>query len=109
MDLPEFTALDRFIADIRGLTEKGGSQKLANFVPRRTWAESAYRLSLLALGESIGVAEGAGDEAEPAAIEAMAALAAKPFEVVLIGDGSDKDRVFTDAASEVSRGVVRLR
>ena len=39
----------------------------------------------------------------------MAALASKPFEVVLTGDGSDKDRVFTDAASEVSRGVIRLR
>lgn len=110
MDLPEFTALDRFIADIRGLTEKGGSQKLANFVPRRSWAESAYRLSLLALGESIVATDGsAPPDEEPSAIEAMAALAAKPFEVVLTGDGSDKDRVFTDAASEVSRGVVRLR
>ncbi len=110
MDLPEFTALDRFIADIAGLAEKGGSQKLANFVPRRSWAESAYRLSLLALGESITVTDGAAsDSEEPSAIEAMAALASKPFEVVLTGDGSDKDRVFTDAASEVSRGVIRLR
>ena len=115
LELPEFTALDRFVADIRALTEKGGSQKLGTFVPRRSWAESAYRLSLLALGESFAVqatvaADGTVQEDEAQEeILAMASLANQPFEVVVIGDGSEKDKIFTDAASEVSRGVVRLR
>ena len=115
-DLPEFTALDSFVADIRALAGKGGSQKLSSFVPRRTWAESAYRLSLLALAES-ATAEPGESLAQDAAASTVAvgdvfdmqALRASPFAVVIVGDGSEKDRVFTDAASEVSRGVVRLR
>ncbi|MBM4342513.1 MAG: hypothetical protein FJ100_03955 [Deltaproteobacteria bacterium] len=106
-ELPEFTALDAFVADVRALAGKGGAQKLSAFVPRRSWAESAYRLSLLALGESMGevhAAEGAGS-----ALLDMQALRATPFAVAVVGDGSEKDRVFTDAASEVSRGVVRLQ
>ena len=108
IELPEFTALDRFIADVQALAQKAGSQKLATFVPRRSWAESAYRLSLLALGESITLPDGAGATADASGVEALAALASTPFEVVVPGDGSDKDRVFTEMAAEVSRGVVRL-
>ncbi len=105
-ELPEFTALDAFVADVRALAAKGGAQKLSAFVPRRSWAESAYRLSLLALGESVGDA-GATDTGNAEVLD-MQALRATPFAVAVVGDGSEKDRVFTDAASEISRGVVRL-
>jgi hypothetical protein len=109
LELPEFTALDRFVADIAALAAKGGSQKLSTFVPRREWAESAYRLSLLALGETVGgysAATGAPDAATAAVLHAFSE---KPFEVEVAGDGSDRDRIYTESASEVSRGVVRIR
>lgn len=109
LELPEFTALDRFVADIKALAEKGGTQKLAAFVPRRSWAESAYRLSLLALGESVVAAGGDAADQPDESMAAMATLASQPFEVIVIGDGSDKDPVYTDTAAQVSRGVVRLK
>lgn len=118
-DLPEFTALDRFVDDIKQLASRGGMQKLSAFVPRRSWAESAYRLSLLALGESVGQAAGIvlddgsvappSEAAEQNAAELVSGLASTPFEVVISGDGSDKDRVFSDTAAEISRGVVQLK
>jgi len=112
LEIEEFTALDKFVADIKALQEKGGSQKLATFVPRRSWAESAYRLSLLALGESMasatGVAEIAAADVSGEDVALPSALASLPFEVVVAGNGADKDRIFTEMASEVSRGVVRL-
>lgn len=109
-ELPEFTALDAFVADIRALAGKGGTQKLSAFVPRRSWAESAYRLSLLALGETVCDTGALGDDTgdTPAVLD-LQALRNTPFEVAVAGDGSEKDRVFTDAASEITRGAVRLR
>ncbi len=111
-DIPEFTALDAFVNDIKLLAQKGGAQKLSAFVPRRSWAESAYRLSLLALGESVGPVNTVGD-AEPGdgehVVLDLQALRGSPFEVLVPGDGSEKDRIFSDTAGEVSRGVVRLR
>ena len=106
-ELPQFHALDAFVADMRALVHKGGAQKLSSLVPRRTWAESAYRLSLLALGETAG--EMLGSEEEQGGVLDLQALRNTPFEVVVTGDGSEKDKVFTDAASEISRGIVRLR
>ena len=108
LELPEFTALDKFAADLRALAEKGGSQKLGTFVPRRSWAESAYRLSLLALGETAGSAPAASDS-DAGEIAVLQAVASRPFEVHVAGDGSDRDRIYSDAASEISRGIVKLR
>lgn len=112
-DLPEFTALDRFVADIQALAGRGGSAKLSAFVPRRSWAESAYRLSLLALGESVGATihtGGGHSDAPPEGSEGLdlQALRGTPFEVLVAGDGSEKDRIFSDTAAEISRGAVRL-
>jgi len=108
LELPEFFALDKFAADLKALADKGGSQKLGTFVPRRSWAESAYRLSLLALGETAGAAPAASD-ADAGEVAVLAAVASRPFEVWVTGDGSDKDRIYSDAASEISRGIVKLR
>ena len=108
-DLPEFTALDAFVADVRALAAKGGMQKLSAFVPRRSWAESAYRLSLLAMGETVVDPHADPEALEKAGALDLQALRNSPFDVVIAGDGSDKDRVFSDTASEISRGVVRLR
>jgi len=124
LEVPEFSALDRFVEDIKQLAVKGGAQKLSAFVPRRSWAESAYRLSLLALGESVGRTTGAlnddgtpidvgdldvGNAAPEQAVELVSGLSSTPFEVVVSGNGSDKDRVFSDTAAEITRGVVQLR
>jgi hypothetical protein len=95
------SALERFVADIQALKAKGGSVKMSVLVPRRSWGESAYRLSLLALGESLDGAD--ASDAVPGE------LSSQPFEVVIAGDGSESDRIYSDAASEISRGVVRLR
>ena len=70
-------------------------------MPRRSWAESAYRLSLLALGEST--------EGAQATDLVPGELSTQPFEVLITGDGSESDRIYSDAAAEISRGVVRLR
>ena len=94
-------ALQRFVADIQALKARGGSAKLSVLVPRRSWAESAYRLSLLALGESTEGAQ-AGDLVP-------GELSSQPFEVVIAGDGSESDKIYSDAAAEISRGLVRLR
>lgn len=111
-ELPEFTALDRFVADVKALSQKGGAQKLSAFVPRRSWAESAYRMSLLVLGESVGpvasMGDGQGGDVEGGVLD-LQDLRGSPFEVLIPGDGSEKDRIFSDTAAEVSRGVVRLR
>jgi len=109
LELPEFTALDEFVRDVAALAGKGGSQKLASFVPRRSWAESAYRLSLLAMGETVGGAIAASTAEDAATAAVLHAFAERPFEVQVAGDGSERDRVYTEAASEISRGVVRLR
>jgi hypothetical protein len=109
LEIGEFTALDRFVADVQALAQKGGSTKLATFVPRRSWAESAYRLSLLALGETVGVPQDARQESDVQQAAVLFALAAHPFEVVVAGDGSERDPIYSDAASQVTRGVVRLR
>jgi len=106
---PEFHALDAFVSDVRALALKGGAQKLSSFVPRRSWAESAYRLSLLALGENLGDPLDEDREARGAGVLDLDALRSSPFEVIVAGDGSERDKVFTDAASDISRGVVRLR
>jgi hypothetical protein len=120
LELPEFDALDRFVADIKALAGKGGGQKLSVFVPKRSWAESAWRLSVLALGESLGPvvqptidAQETGDEStEPRKQEAetalMQALGDVPFSLAVTGDGSEKERVWVEFAAEISRGVVRL-
>lgn len=119
LELPEFGALDRFVADIQALVQKGGVQKLSSFVPRRSWAESAWRLSVLALGESLVpvVRPGRADASEMAAHEErqdathqalLHALGGTPFEVAVAGDGADRDKVWVEFASEVSRGVIRL-
>lgn len=109
LEIDEFTALDQFVADVKALANKGGSAKLATLVPRRSWAESAYRLSLLALGESVGVTQDARSESDAAQAAVLHALANQPFEVVVSGDGSEKDKIYSDAASEITRGIVRLR
>lgn len=122
LEIEQFTALDQFVADIKALAGKGGSQKLGSFVPRRSWAESAYRLSLLALGESVSLGTIAGtnppigDNPNSASasgdanqVAVLHALAAHPFEVTVLGDGSEKDKIYSDAASEISRGVVTLQ
>ena len=127
LELPEFGALDRFVADVQALALKGGVQKLAAFVPRRSWVESAWRLSVLALGESLApvlrpasgpsadtAADGEGgsaaEERQDATQQALLhALGGTPFEVAVAGDGADKDKVWVEFASEVSRGVIRLQ
>ena len=106
-ELPEFLALDRFVADIQALASKGGAAKLSALVPRRSWAESAYRLSLLALGETAGDAV-AEDGPTPDVLD-LQSLRGSQFEVLVIGDGSEKDKIFSDVAGEISRGAVRLR
>lgn len=51
-ELPEFTALDRFVADLGALRDGAGRMTMRELVPARSWAESAYRMSMLALAES---------------------------------------------------------
>ncbi len=109
LEIGEFTALDSFVADIQALAAKGGTAKLATLVPRRSWAESAYRLSLLALGESVGVQQDARAESDAAQAAVLHALANQPFEVMVSGDGSERDKIYSDAASEITRGIVRMR
>jgi hypothetical protein len=100
--------LDRFVADIKALATKGGAAKLSALVPRRSWAESAYRLSLLALGETAGEVNPADDGPTPDVLD-LQALRGTQFEVLVIGDGSEKDKIFSEVAGEISRGAVRLR
>ena len=107
-ELPEFLALDRFVADIKALATKGGAAKLSALVPRRSWAESAYRLSLLALGETAGEVNPADDGPTPDVLD-LQALRGTQFEVLVIGDGFEKDKIFSEVAGEISRGAVRLR
>ena len=39
IEVGEFTALDRFVADLQALQAKGGSGRLSSLVPRRSWAD----------------------------------------------------------------------
>ena len=47
----KFAALARFAGDLESLKKSGEPSSLASFVPAPTWAESAYRMSLLTLVE----------------------------------------------------------
>jgi hypothetical protein len=107
-DAPASTPLDRLVADLAGLQGDPGRLALAALVPAQGWAESAYRLSLLALAESepdllttVGASDG-----DPA----LAALArAVPFHVEVAGLGGEAVAVQEPFAGAISRGdVVRL-
>ncbi len=118
-ELPEFTALERFIGDLAALQLGDGKRSLAELVPTRSWAESAYRLSLLALAETppptgaktAGDGAGEGDaSAGQGGDPALSALSRSvPFwqEIAAPGrEGVDVDDPFDGA---ISRGfVVRL-
>lgn len=107
-ELPEFTALDAFVADMGALAEGGGSFRLSEIVPGRSWAESAYRLSLLALSETDPDAAGDPDEPAPEGGDpALNALSrAVPFFVEIEPPGRAFDAIDAPFRGEVSRGWV---
>jgi hypothetical protein len=51
ISVEKFAALARFAGDLESLKESGEPSSLASFVPAPTWAESAYRMSMLTLVE----------------------------------------------------------
>lgn len=106
LDLPEFTGLDRFVDDLRSLQGRSEPTSLAAFIPSRSWAESAYRLSLLALGEGgLSVSDTQGIQDDPNA-ELLRTVGLMPFEVD--AEAGLSDRIYSDFASEISRGTVKV-
>jgi hypothetical protein len=115
-ELPEFHDLERFSEDLAKLAGRGGEGRLASFLPRRSWAETAYRMSLLTLGESAFVEAderaAANQDAltvvEGEEVAVLATLGRQRFSLDVEGDGWQGEPIYTDSASEISRGRVRL-
>jgi hypothetical protein len=95
-----FAGLQRFVEDLERVLQAGEPVKLSDFVPRGGWAESAYRLSLLAMTEgTLSFPEKGGD----ALIQRLRAL---PTVVEAEARG---ERIFKDGVSEISVGRVLPR
>lgn len=93
-----FAGLARFVEDMEAAARRGEPVRLAEFVPRGGWAESAYRLSLLAMTE--GTMAFPEEGGEPL-IQRLRGLRAQ---VDASGEG---ERIFKDGVSEISVGWVR--
>lgn len=93
-----FAGLSRFVEDLERVTAAGEPVRLAELVPRGGWAESAYRLSLLAMTE--GTMTFPEEGGEPL-IQRLRALKTS------VTAESAGERIFKDGVSEISVGWVR--
>ena len=103
---PSFSPLDRFLADLEGLRDTDDRASLANFVPSGDWAESAWRLSMLALAESDEVPEDSAAEGGDPTLQQVVERA--PFRVEVFGIGDSQDGVEQPFVGEISAGRVAL-
>ena len=92
-----FAGLSRFVEDLEALTAAGEPVSLSELVPRGGWAESAYRLSLLAMTEGDSVVPETGGD------ELIKRLRGLSVEVVAT---LESEKLFKDGVSEISRGHV---
>ncbi|HAN30614.1 MAG TPA: hypothetical protein DCQ06_03360 [Myxococcales bacterium] len=106
LEAPTFSPLDRFSADLQALEDSDGQARLADFVPSVDWAESAWRLSMLALAESDEIPGDASVEADDPTLARI--IERVSFAVDVVGQGQLADPVDEPLGGEISRGVVRL-
>lgn len=92
-----FAGLARFIEDMEAVVASGQPVRLAEFVPRGGWAESAYRLSLLAMTE--GTMAFPEEGGEPL-IQRLRGLHTR------VEAESEGERIFKDGVSEISVGRI---
>ena len=92
-----FAGLQRFVEDLEAVTASGEPVRLSELVPRGGWAESAYRLSLLAMTE--GTMTFPEEGGEPL-IQRLRALHSK------VDAESAGEKVYKDGVSEISVGWV---
>ncbi len=108
-ELPTFSPLDRFLAVLEGLADTDGRGRIADVVPCDTWAESAWRLSMLALAEE-DAEEARGATKDDAGDPVLAQVSERaPFSVHVPPPGDRSVEVSGAFVGRVSEGHVVLR
>lgn len=106
-ELPGVTALDRFAVELGDRLAQAPRAALAAVVPGRSWADSAYRLSLLALAEGVAE-ESAASVDRQGGDPALAALTqALRFAVTIEAPGDAAVAIATPFVGAVSAGEVQ--
>lgn len=109
-EAPSFSPLDRLLSDLEGLKDNGGSCRISELVPAESWAESAWRLSMLALTEE-DPDDQRGDLDEQQGADPILAQVGErvPFSVHVSAPGSDFDTFTYPFDGRVSVGQITLR
>ena len=105
-----FSPLDRLMADLEGLHDTGGRCRIADLVPATSWAESAWRLSMLALAEEDPDDRRDGPAADEAADPILRQVTERaPFSVRVSAPGHESHPFMHPFEGSVSAGEIVLR
>ena len=105
-----FSPLDRLMADLEGISAERGRCAIAALVPSQSWAESAWRLSMLALAEEDPDDRRDEREQETGADPILQQVSERaPFSVHVAPPGGAADSFTLPFLGAVSAGEVVLR
>ncbi|MCO4762885.1 MAG: hypothetical protein KC502_15325 [Myxococcales bacterium] len=107
---PTFSPLERFLADLEGLHGESGRCAIADLVPAETWAETAWRLTMLALTEEDPDEQTDFIDGEKGADPVLRQVAERaPFSVHVLPPGQAADPISAPFEGFVTQGEVVLR